>query len=139
MTTRLNPYLSFRGTAREAMTFYQSVLGGQLDVNAFADFGGMGAPDDEQQWLMHSQLTVSESVVLMGSDQPSSMPGDVKNGTVSISGDDEAGIRAWFDGLAEGGTIDLPLEKAPWGDHFGQLTDRFGISWLFNVGSTPTT
>ncbi len=64
------------------------------------------------------------------------MPGDLTNGTVSLSGDDDAALRGWWDGLAAGGTVDMPLEQAPWGDHFGQLTDRFGIGWMFNIAGT---
>ena len=137
MSTRLNPYVMFRGTARDAMTRYQEVFGGQLDLNTFAEFGGMGVPEDEQQQVMHSQLTSNDTVVLMGSDAPSHMVGDLQNGTISLSGDDEGTLRGWWDGLAEGGTVDMPLEKAPWGDHFGQLTDRFGITWMFNIAGTP--
>ncbi|QCW51142.1 VOC family protein [Nocardioides dongxiaopingii] len=132
MSTRLNPYLMFRGQAEEAMTFYQSVLGGVLDVNTYAQFGGGGVPEAEQGQVMHSQLTTNDTVVLMGSDAPSTMPGQVTNGTVSISGDDLETIRGWFEALAEGGSVDLPFEEAPWGDHFGQVTDRFGVQWMFN-------
>ena len=61
MTTQLNPYLGFRGQAREAMTFYQSVLGGQLEVMTFADQGGMGVPDSEADQVMHSALSVPDT------------------------------------------------------------------------------
>lgn len=133
MSTQLNPYLNFRGEAREAMTFYQSVLGGQLDVMTFASMGGMGVPESEAEQVMHSALTVSESVNLFGSDVPSHMEGEFANGRISLSGDDADTLRGWFDGLAEGGTINVPLEKAPWGDWFGDVTDRFGVSWMVNI------
>jgi PhnB protein len=133
MTTQLNPYLSFRGEARDAMTFYQSVLGGQLDVRTFASMGGMGVPESEAEQVMHSALSVSESVNLFGSDVPSHMAGDFANGRISLSGDDADTLRGWFDGLAEGGTVNVPLEKAPWGDWFGDVTDRFGVSWMVNI------
>lgn len=135
MSARLNPYLNWRGQAADAMAFYHSVLGGELRSNTFAEFGGMGVPEEEQGNVMHAQLVVSDGICLMGSDVPSTQPGEVTNGTVSLSGDDVDQIRGWFDGLAAGGTVDLPFEKAPWGDHFGQVTDRFGITWLFNSGS----
>lgn len=138
MSTRLNPYLQFQGTAREAMTRYQEVLGGQLDLNSFAEFGGMDVPEAEQQNVMHSQLTANGTVVVMGADVPSHMgEGPLPNGTVSLSGDDETTLKGWWDGLAEGGTVQMPLEKAPWGDHFGQLVDRFGITWMFNIAGQP--
>src|SRR3954452_12244734 len=107
MTTQLNPYLNFRAQAREAMTFYQSVLGGQLDVMTFADQGGMGVPESEADLVMHSALSVSDSVQLMGSDVPGHMDtgGDVSNGSISLSGYYEATLRGWFDGLSGGGTV----------------------------------
>ena len=138
MATQLNPYLNFRGQAREAMTFYQSVLGGQLEVMTFADMGGMGVSEAEADQVMHSALTVSGSVAVFGSDVPSQMPGDFPNGRISLSGDDADTLRAWFDGLAAGGTINVPLDKAPWGDWFGDLTDRFGVGWMVNIAGSAT-
>lgn len=136
-TTQLTPYLNFRGQAREAMAFYESVFGGKLDVMTFADMGGMGVPEAESNLVMHSALTVSDSVQVMASDVPSHMEGDFPNGRISLSGDDKATLQGWFDGLAEGGTVNMPLDKAPWGDWFGDLTDRFGVSWMVNItGST---
>ncbi|MFC7493527.1 MULTISPECIES: VOC family protein [unclassified Nocardioides] len=138
MSTQLNPYLSFRGQAREAMTFYQSVLGGELDVMTFGDMGGeaMGVQASEVDNVMHSALSVSDAVQLMGSDVPSHMEGDFVNGRISLSGDDEATLRGWFDGLAAGGTVNVPLEKAPWGDSFGDLTDKYGVSWMVNIAGS---
>lgn len=135
MTTRLNPYLGFQGEARDAMTFYASVLGGELNVMTFGDMGGIGMPETMHANVMHSDLMVNDGVTLMGSDQP----GDTApvNGTVSLSGDDDTTLRAWFAGLAEGGEITMPLEVAPWGDAFGQLTDKFGVAWMFNIAGTP--
>ncbi|GAA1153849.1 VOC family protein [Nocardioides aquiterrae] len=138
MSTFLNPYLNFRAQAREAMTFYQSVLGGELQVMTFADQGGMGVPESEAGLVMHSALTVSDSVLLMGADVPSHVDtgGDIANGSISLSGDDEATLSAWFTGLAEGGQVTAPLEKAPWGDSFGMLTDRYGVDWMVNISGS---
>ena len=138
MATHLNPYLSFRDNAREAMDFYQSVLGGELDRSTFAE---MHASDDpaEADKIMHSQLTNPNGLVLMGADTPNSMeinPGD--NIAVSISGDDEKEIRGYWDRLTDGATITAPLEVAPWGDLFGMCTDKFGVNWLLNVATSQT-
>ena len=134
MPARVNPYLQFRGQAEEAMTFYQSVFGGDLNLMRFADMGGMGVPEAEQQQLMHSDLVVSDSIALMGADVPSTQPElDQYNVHLSLSGDDEPQLRGWFEKLAEGGSIDVPLEKAPWGDHFGQVKDRYGVNWLVSI------
>ena len=134
MTARLNPYLSFRDNAREAMEFYQSVFGGKLDVSTFADAGGMGVPDDEQGKVMHAMLDVPGVLTLMGSDTPSHMEYHEPAGmSVSLSGDDDATLRGWWDGLSADGKVNVPLEKAPWGDTFGMLTDKHGIDWLVNI------
>ncbi|MFK4788928.1 VOC family protein [Microbacterium sp. ZW T5_56] len=132
--SNLNPYLSFHTNAREAMEFYQSVFGGDLQVMTFADMGGMGMPDDEHTLVMHSQLTTPDGFVLMGSDTPSHMEWAAPAGvSVSVSGSDDGSLRGFWNGLAEGATITQPLEKAPWGGEFGMLIDRFGISWMLSI------
>ena len=137
MPTNLNPYIAFRGEAADAMAFYQSVLGGELTSSTFAEFGMPVGPGEENQ-LMHSQLVTAGGLVLMGADTPASMEYSTGSQiTISVSGQDVDELRGWFEGLAEGGTITLPLEQAPWGDYFGQLTDRYGIPWMFNIGGTP--
>ncbi|WP_139983878.1 VOC family protein [Nocardioides litoris] len=134
MSTRLNPYLQRKdGDARAAIEFYASVFGGQPTIMTFADAGGMGMPEEEQHLLMHSDLVVNDSVAIMVADVPSSMTHDQGNLHISLSGDEADTLRSWFDGLAEGGTVDVPLEKAPWGDHYGQVKDKFGINWMFNI------
>ncbi|WP_430785858.1 VOC family protein [Actinoplanes sp. G11-F43] len=132
MTSRLNPYLSFDGQAREAVEFYRSVLGGDLKINTFGEFG---APEPAARDLvMHAQLDTPEGYTLMASDTPPGMdykPGE--NITVSLSGDDGALLRGYWEGLSAGAEIRVPLEKQMWGDEFGQLVDRFGISWMVNI------
>ncbi len=142
MAINLNPYINWRGQAREAMEFYRSVLGGELRVMTFADMGGtaMGVPEEEVDWVMHSALTVSDSVLLMGADHPANVPGEPQTQQVSISGPAEDGdtLRAWWAGLAEGATVLQPLEQAPWGDSFGMLRDRYGVDWLVNIAGATT-
>lgn len=136
MGTRLNPYLSFRNSAREAMEFYRSVLGGELTTSTFAEFQASEDPG-EQDKIMHSQLETDGGLVLMAADTPNSMeltPGS--NFAVSLSGEDEAELRGYWDKLSDGGTVTMPLEKAPWGDTFGMCVDKFGVSWMVNVAGT---
>jgi PhnB protein len=137
MPTRLNPYISFRDQAREAMEFYRSVFGGALTVSTFGDFGAAQDPDESDQ-VMHAQLEGEQGVVLMGSDTPQRMsynPGDTMS--VSLSGDDEATLQRWWEGLSDGATVLQPLTKAQWGDSFGMLRDRFGVTWLVNISGAP--
>ena len=131
----LNPYLSFRDNAREAMEFYQSVLGGDLNVMTFDGFDDMGIADDEKSLVMHAQLSTPDGFTLMGSDTPSTMPYTQPSGvSISISGDDEARLRGFWDGLAAGGTVVMPLDTPPWGGLFGMLTDRHGVDWMVSIG-----
>ncbi|SDO30129.1 VOC family protein [Geodermatophilus sp. DSM 45219] len=136
MATRLNPYLHFSGNAREAMEFYRSVLGGELDVMTFGDAGGGGGeyPDDG---VMHAFLRTPDGLELMASDGHDPDAAGPDRLSLSVSGDDEATLRRWFEALAEGGQVDVPLAGQVWGDVFGQVTDRFGMRWLVNIGSTP--
>jgi PhnB protein len=134
----LNPYLNFDGTAAEAMAFYQSVLGGEVDSSSFSEYGMGDQPDqaDEADKVMHSVLRTPSGFVLMAADVPQGMPYEVgSNVWVSISGDDEDQLRAWFEALAEGGSVSAPFEPAPWGDVFGMLTDRFGINWMLDAAA----
>ena len=133
MTVRLNPYIGFDGEAREAMDFYKSVFGGELTLNTY---GASGMSDDPAQAekIMHSMLDAGSGLVIMGSDAPPGMPRDEGSRiTVSLSGDDEATLRRYWDGLVDGGNVTMPLEKAPWGDSFGMCTDRYGVAWMVNI------
>lgn len=132
MTTRLNPYLNFREGTREVMAFYASVFGGEPTVSTFAEYGGMGLPESEQGKVMHAQLVTPNGLAVMAADVPPHMEVGA-NGTLSLSGEDEAELRGYWEKLVEGGTVTVPLEKAPWGDHFGMATDKFGINWLVNI------
>lgn len=133
MPTRLNPYLTFRGNAREALEFYQNVLGGELTVSTFADFDASSDPAEKDQ-IMHGQLESPSGFTLMAADTPAAMEHTVGNNiSVSLSGDDEPELRGYWDKLAEGAQTTMGLNKAPWGDIFGMLTDKFGINWLVNI------
>ena len=132
MSVLLNPYLNFPGTAREAMTFYQSVFGGELTMNTFGEYRAEGEGADG---IMHAQLETPDGLVLMASDMPPGQEGGHAPGntiTVSLSGDD-ATLRDHWQALAEGGQVQMPFEKQMWGDEFGSLTDRYGIPWMVNL------
>jgi PhnB protein len=133
VATLLNPYLGFRDTAKEAMEFYHSVFGGELTTSTFAEFQASEDPAERDK-IMHSMLTTDSGLVLMAADTPNSMdytPGT--NHSISLSGEDEAELRGYWDRLSAGGNVTMPLERAPWGDTFGMCVDKFGISWLVNI------
>jgi PhnB protein len=132
MASRLNPYIAFDGQARAAMEFYQQVFGGDLAINTFGEFGATDSPDADK--IMHSQLETPSGYTVMGSDVPQGM--EYTRGTnvsVSLSGDDSDELHGYWDKLADGGSVSVPLEKQMWGDEFGMCVDRFGIAWMVNI------
>jgi PhnB protein len=132
MTSRLNPYLTFDGTAREAMEFYQSVFGGELRINTFGEFG---SPDPAiADRVMHAMLTTEQGYTLMASDTAPGMsynPGNTI--TCSLSGDPGEGLEDAWEKLSDGGTVVMPFEKQMWGDLYGQCRDKFGVQWMVDV------
>jgi PhnB protein len=137
MTTRLNPYLSFRDTARSAMEFYRSVFGGELTISTFAELHASDDPAEADK-VMHSMLTTDRDLVLMAADIPNRMEHTIGTSfSVSLSGDDDSELRGYWDRLADGATITAPLASAPGGDSFGMLVDRFGVNWLVNIAGAP--
>ncbi|MFF2387951.1 VOC family protein [Agromyces sp. NPDC058104] len=134
---RLNPYINFQDTARQALEFYHSVFGGELTVSTFAEFGQADDPADADK-VMHGQLEGEGGIVLMAADTPSHMPPQpgASNISVSLSGgyEDDATLRGYWEKLLASGSEIVPLEVAPWGDAFGMCTDGHGVTWLVNIG-----
>jgi PhnB protein len=136
MDPQLTPYLTFNGTAAEAMRFYQSVLGGELTIQTFGE-AKMARTPAENDLVVHAVLK-NDGLTFMASDaMPSRQAKFGDNVHMSISGRESAKLTMVFDGLANGGKVDMPLAKQFWGDVYGQLTDKFGIHWMINITSQP--
>ncbi|HEY2490668.1 MAG TPA: VOC family protein [Streptosporangiaceae bacterium] len=132
MTSRLNPYLNFNGNARQALQFYQSAFGGELNLNTFADFGAKDSPDADR--IMHGQLETDAGYTIMAADVTSDMEYHPMAGcSVSLSGDDGDVLRGYWEKLSTSGTITMPMQKQSWGDEFGMCVDGFGVPWLVNI------
>jgi len=133
MQTRLKPYLSFRDNARQALEFYKSVFGGNLYLSTYKEFHASPDPSEDDK-IMHGFLDGANGMQLMASDTPNSMEYSVgTNFSVSLSGDNEAELRGYWEKLSVGAAIAMPLEMAPWGDTFGMLKDKFGVHWMVNI------
>ncbi|MBA3430390.1 MAG: VOC family protein [Actinobacteria bacterium] len=133
MASRLNPYISFPGNARQAMEFYERVFGGNLTLNTFGEFGTQDSPEADN--IMHGMLETDSGFTLMGADTPPGMqhhPGN--NMSVSLSGEDADELRGYWQKLSDDGTVSVPLEKQMWGDEFGMCVDQFGVPWMVNIG-----
>ena len=114
MSVRLNPDLGFRDSARAALTFYHSVLGGTLSLTTFGE-GGMSDDPAQADKIMHGQLEAPDGMTLMASDMPAGMEvPETSNISASPSGDDASLLTGCWHGLLAGGSVSLPLEKAPW-------------------------
>lgn len=134
MTLQATPYLSFAGRAEEAMTFYQSALGGRLDIMRFKDMPAEAMDGADPDGVMHSALVIDDATVVMASDG-----GDGEQGrsvTVCLWGDDADALGRAFDALSDGGSVTMPFGPSPWGSHFGQFVDRFGVPWMIEGGES---
>jgi PhnB protein len=138
MGSRLNPYVTFDGNAREAIEYYKDVFGGELRLNTFGEYGMNDAPMADK--VMHAQLETDRGFTLMASDTPPGVdrqPGN--NIAISLSGEDADELRGYWEKLSTGGTVFMPLEKQMWGDEFGQCADKFGITWMVNITQPQQT
>lgn len=130
----LHPYLHFKGNARDAITFYQSVFGGELTITTFndANIPNGNAGDN----ILHSQLT-APTLTLLASDQPEHMTSEPvetnKSVAMWLSGDDDATLRTYFARLTDGGSVVIPLPETTEGPTFGILADTFGTEWMINI------
>lgn len=130
----LYPYLFFSGTAREAMTHYRDVLGGELEIMAASEIpqgedpGMEMAPDA----VMHASITLPDGSLIMGSDDPTGDGAGVRGVALHLSYADLDEVRRVFDALAAGGEVQMPLEPVFWSPLFGACVDRFGVSWMLS-------
>lgn len=130
MASRLNPYIGFRGVAREAMRFYEHVFGGTLTLNTFGEFGAQESSEQAEQ-VMHAMLETTDGFTIMAGDMGSGGAG--ANIAMCLNGDDVDQLRGYWQQLSDGGTVQVPLQKQMWGDEFGACVDRFGVSWMVNI------
>lgn len=131
-TIDASPYINFQGKAREAMEFYQSVLGGTLELYAAGEQGNAG-PAGPGDRIAYARLD-ADGVHIVGSDGHPTYPPTVgDNMAIALSGTDAEQVTDMFNALAEGGKIKGPLREQPWGGATGYLVDRFGINWVVTV------
>ena len=139
MPAALHPYLNFPGNAREAFEFYGACLGAIPQFATFGEFHAVPEGDPNAEKIMHGSLEVTDLIRLYVSDNLEGMSPETfaagNNVTLSLMGDDEPVIRSAFERLSEGADVRMPLEKQMWGDTYGQLVDRFGIHWQFNISA----
>ncbi|BDW98095.1 VOC family protein [Thalassospira tepidiphila] len=129
-------YLNFDGNCRPAMEFYQSVLGGELITMSYGE-----TPMAEEMPAMADKMAhaclVGDGWNIMASDSPSEHFEAMKGMNISIHAPTVEKARAYFDGLAVGGTVIMPFEETFWSKGFGLVTDKFGTPWMVNTDMEP--
>lgn len=129
----LNPYLTFNGRCREAVEFYASALGAELNILPFRGSPlEKEVPEEDLDKVMHATISY-ENIILMASDN---MPGQTveagSNVSLSIAATSRDEALKFFQNLSRGGSIVMPFEKTFWGADFGMCIDPFGIHWMVN-------
>ena len=136
-TTRLNPYLTFKGNCREAMEHYKEVFDGELEIMPF-EGSPVEVPDSYKEEIMHSTLRVGDAIIMASDGQPS-QPIEIGNAHFMMVNTTELGAaKRYFEKLSGGGQVIMPMEKTFWGSVFGMLTDKFGIGWMISVELSPS-
>lgn len=139
----VNPYIHFNGNAEEAFGFYRSVFGRDFAVlTRFRDLPGLKFPKEEADKIMHIALPMGKNNMLLGSDTPKSMGWHNENETrskISVSTDSKEEADKLFTGLSADGTVEMPMETAPWGAYFGMFRDKYGIEWMIDYTVTNPT
>ena len=136
-----NPYLHFMGQSEAAMKYYKSVLGGEFLVfQRYGDVpGGEKMPEEDQGKMMHISLVVNNNITIMASDSVKPMGNTIHQGNnfhICIQAENEAEVDKLFEGLSNGGQVEMPPNKTFWGAYFAMCQDKFGVRWMFNYSET---
>lgn len=132
---QINPYINFNGNAEEAFHFYRSVFGGEFTkISRFKELSSPEFPvsEKEENKIMYIALPIGQNL-LMANDVPESMGRTNENenrSKISISTDSKEEADKLFNGLSEGGQVEMPMEDSPWGTYFGMFRDKYGIEWM---------
>ena len=129
---QLGPYVNFQGRAREAMEFYHQVLGGNLDLRTVNE-QGVSKPAGPGDSIRHARLEADGALILASDGHPDYPAKVGDNMAIALGGADKDRLTKIFNDLAEGGRIQMPLAKQPWGAEVGWLRDKFGINWTVNI------
>jgi PhnB protein len=138
MSVVVTNHLNFRGQARAALEFYQSVFGGDLAIVTYKDAHNAQIPEEADQ-VMWGQVASANGFRVMAYDVPSSQPWDPGTNAffVSVRSGAPAEIAGFWEGLASGARILAPLAKSGWSPLYGMLQDRFGVTWVLDVTVSP--
>jgi PhnB protein len=134
----VSPYIAFKGNCREAIDFYKKTLGAEeLFSQSYGEspMKEMGPADA----IMHATIKIGDSHIMMCDDMRPEAASGTGSISLAIGMNDTAEAHKFFDGLADGGTVTMPLDKTFWAEAFGMLTDKFGINWMINCDQPHET
>jgi PhnB protein len=140
----INPYIHFNGNAEEAFTFYKSIFGGSFEkVARYKEISSSEFPiaETDANRIMHISLPIGQNSMLKGSDVLEMMGQVTENdnrNTISISTESREEADRLFNGLSEGGNIEMPIADGPLGFYFGMFADKYGIQWMVEFGPNRT-
>lgn len=139
MAIKTVAHLNFRGEARAALNFYQTVFGGELAIVTHARAYGTKDPA-EVDLVSWGQVVSPEGFAIMAFDVPAAMEWDAGKIPffVSIRGGDEAELSRYWANLAAGAAVLQPLAGSAWAKLYGMLKDRFGVTWVLDVPAYPS-
>jgi PhnB protein len=135
----IQPYLNFDGRCEEAIDFYKKALGAEVEMllrfkdcpETPGEAEGCAMPGDPEK-VMHTTLRVGDAV-FMASDANCTGQPEFKGISLSLTAADEAEADRYFDALAAGGEIQMPMGRTFFSPRFGMVADRFGVSWMVIV------
>ncbi|GLB59903.1 VOC family protein [Cytobacillus sp. NCCP-133] len=132
----VNAYLNFNGNTREAVEFYAEVFEtGKPEIMSFGDSPPnpeYPLPEEAKDLVMHTRLNICGSNVMFSDTFPG-MPATVGNNiNLAVVINDLDDLQKYFTKLKEGGTVSMELQETFWSKAYGQLTDKFGINWMFS-------
>lgn len=130
---RVSPYVMFNGQCREALKFYEQLLGAKILFSM--TFGESPAkeqmPPETYDLIIHATLSIGDQL-LMASDAPPDRYEAPRGVYISLHLNDIAEGERIFRALSEGGKVQMPFEKTFWAERFGMCVDRFGVPWMVN-------
>jgi PhnB protein len=132
---QINPHINFNGNAEEAFHFYKSIFGGDFaKVTRLKEISSpeFPVPESDAEKILHISLPIGKNK-LIGNDVPSflgSVNENENRSKISISAESRAEADHLFNGLSNGGSVEMPMEDSPWGVYFGMFRDKYGIEWI---------
>jgi PhnB protein len=130
----INPYINFNGNAEEAFNFYKSVFGGEFEK--IVRFKDMQSPEfpiavNDANKIMHISLPIGGNT-LLANDVPESLGPVSENenrSKIAVYAETKEEADKIFNGLSEGGKVEMPMAESPWGTYFAMFRDKYGIEW----------